>query len=474
MLDFGALPPELTSTLMYAGPGAESMLAAATAWDGLAAELQSAATSYGSVITGLANDAWVGPSSTAMATAAVPVVNWMSGAAGQARAAAGQARAAATGYEAAFAAVVAPPVIVANRAQLATLLAANIFGQHTAAIAVLETQYAQMWAQDAAAMYGYAASSAAATRLTPFTAAPQTTNPAGPAAAAAAQAVGTSAGGAQSAVTSTGLLGVIPQLLSNLGTAGTQATSGLGQFLDGGTGLSGVYSNAFNLLAGVMKFDGIGNAAMSVPNFGMVEFKTFFKPLELLPEIPKSALGAGLGGSGMAALGPAITGPTSPLAGGLIRAVTADVGTAPSVGALSVPQGWATTTPAIRLAATSLSTTSLAAAPMAADLSGVLNPAALGSLTGGALGSPGSRLINGSNVRGGTVGKGRQAPVQLDKVIAQLQKQKDSVQHWQIDEAGLDDLLEELSKKPGFHAVHLTKGPKADKPDPAPTKSQLG
>jgi PPE-repeat protein len=53
-----------------------------------------------------------------------------------------------------------------------------------------------MWAQDAAAMYGYAGSSAAATQLTPFTEPPQTTNPAGNAgqAAAVAHAVGASAG----------------------------------------------------------------------------------------------------------------------------------------------------------------------------------------------------------------------------------------------------------------------------------------
>ena len=42
-------------------------------------------------------------------------------------------------------------------------------------------------------------------------------------------------------------------------------------------------------------------------------------------------------------------------------------------------------------------------------------------------------------------GPGAESPVQLDNDIAQLQKQKDAVQHWQIDEAGLDDLLEELA-----------------------------
>ena len=64
-----------------------------------------------------------------------------------------------------------PPEIAANRTQLAQLVATNIFGQNTPAIASTEIQYAEMWVQDALAMDGYAGSSAAATKLTPFTAA---------------------------------------------------------------------------------------------------------------------------------------------------------------------------------------------------------------------------------------------------------------------------------------------------------------
>ncbi len=37
-MDFGALPPEINSGRMYSGPGCGSMLAAAAAWDGLAAD----------------------------------------------------------------------------------------------------------------------------------------------------------------------------------------------------------------------------------------------------------------------------------------------------------------------------------------------------------------------------------------------------------------------------------------------------
>jgi len=35
-------------------------------------------------------------------------------------------------------------------------IATNILGQNTPAIAATEAQYMEMWAQDAAAMYGYA------------------------------------------------------------------------------------------------------------------------------------------------------------------------------------------------------------------------------------------------------------------------------------------------------------------------------
>lgn len=61
-----------------------------------------------------------------------------------------------------------PALVTANRAELKALIASNLLGQNTAAIAAIEAQYAEMWAQDAAAMYGYATTSAAARQLTPF------------------------------------------------------------------------------------------------------------------------------------------------------------------------------------------------------------------------------------------------------------------------------------------------------------------
>ena len=195
MVDFGALPPEINSALMYMGPGSSSFQVAASAWNGLAAELQSAAQGYETTITQLASDEWNGPASAAMASAAQPYVTWLQETATQAEQAAAQAQAAVAAYEQAFAATVAPPLVAANRAETAAAVQANVFGQYTPLIAQLEAQYGQMWAQDAAAMYGYAGQSASATQVTPFATPAATTNPGGTAAQAAAvsQATGTSA-----------------------------------------------------------------------------------------------------------------------------------------------------------------------------------------------------------------------------------------------------------------------------------------
>jgi PPE-repeat protein len=184
-MDFLALPPEINSARMYSGPGSGPLIAAAAAWEGLAIELHSTAASYSSVISGIASAVWLGPSSASMAAAAAPYAAWMTTTATQAEQAAAQARAAAGAYEAAFAMTVPPAVVAANRSLTMSLIATNILGQNTPAIAASEAQYSEMWAQDIAAMDGYAGSSAAASNLTPFSPPPQTTNPAGLAAQAA-------------------------------------------------------------------------------------------------------------------------------------------------------------------------------------------------------------------------------------------------------------------------------------------------
>ena len=227
MLDFGALPPEVNSSNMFSGPGSGSLMAAASAWNQLAAELNSAALSYDKVITTLSSDEWMGPASASMAQAAEPYVAWMTSTTAKAEQAAAQARAAAAAYETALAATVPVPLVAANRAELAQLVSTNVLGQNTGAIAANEAQYGEMWAQDATAMYGYAGQSAAATKVTPFTAAPQVASPTAQAtqATATTSATATSAGTAQSTLSQ--LVSSLPSQLQSLASpaATTSATT---------------------------------------------------------------------------------------------------------------------------------------------------------------------------------------------------------------------------------------------------------
>ncbi|MCV7198863.1 PPE family protein [Mycobacterium angelicum] len=185
-MDFGALPPEINSGRMYAGPGSAPLLAAASAWDELASDLALAAAGYGSVISELTGSAWIGPASAVMVAAVGPYVAWLSATAAQAETASTQARAAAVAYETAFAMTLPPPAVAANRVLLMMLIATNLFGQNAGAIAAAEFHYAEMWAQDAAAMFGYAESAAMAAALTPFTPPPSIVGVVGAAATTAA------------------------------------------------------------------------------------------------------------------------------------------------------------------------------------------------------------------------------------------------------------------------------------------------
>jgi PPE-repeat protein len=159
---FAWLPPEINSALIFAGPGAAPLLAAATAWNGLAEDLVSSASSFFSVTSDLANGSWQGASSTAMMTVATQYVSWLSAAAAQADAASGQATAIAAAFEAALAATVQPAVVAANRALVQALSATNWFGLNFPAIMDTEAAYEQMWASDVAAMFGYHADASAA------------------------------------------------------------------------------------------------------------------------------------------------------------------------------------------------------------------------------------------------------------------------------------------------------------------------
>lgn len=168
-MNFSVWPPEVNSSLLLDGPGPEPMLAAAAAWDGIGSELSAAATAFGSLTSDLTGEAWRGPSSASMTTAAARYVDWLGGAAAQAELSATQARTAAIAYEAALSTIVDPVLIAANRSQLMSLVTSNLFGQNAPAIAAAEAAYEQMWARDVAAMSAYYSSaSATAAQLAPW------------------------------------------------------------------------------------------------------------------------------------------------------------------------------------------------------------------------------------------------------------------------------------------------------------------
>lgn len=464
---YGAFPPELNSGRMYSGPGAGSLVAAATAWQSLAAELQSAASSYASVLSSLTSGPWVGPSSIAMASAAAPYVAWMRQTAAHAAESATRATEAATAYDTAFAAHVPPAVIAENRALLAQLVTTNLFGQNASAIAANESRYGEFWAQDATAMDTYFASSAtAANNLTEFGPAPETTNEAAEPMQAAAVSSAASSPAANVANTAAAVTTTLPYSgpfsgAANLAYLYQTFVTDLFNTVPGGAGFYTAMYNAVKVPLGLTtQFNDIG----LLINFPMSQWLKFAPPIAY-GALPKDALGAGLGalGFGRGTLYSAI----GPIAG------MGNAGTL--VGKLSIPPTWATATPSVRTVAAALSAAGTEAVPAAALGEGSLfSSMGLAGMLGSALGSGGPTAVR-AGVRNRLTPikdvKDKQSPEQLNRLVAQISEKPDSVQHHNVDQEHLDALLEQLAKKPGIHAVHLKKGKQSKV---LPPDAQLG
>ncbi len=353
LFDFPLLPPEINSTRIYSGPGSTPLMTAAAAWEKLATQLQSTAAFYSSAISALISQPWQGPASASMAAAAARYAGWLTTTAAQAEQVAAQAGAAASAYEAAFAMTVPPAVVAQNRAQLASLIATNILGQNTPAIAATEAQYSEMWAQDVAAMESYASSSAAASKFTPFTTPPGTVNSAGVVrqAAAVAQAAAPAAlGGARSLT-----------------------------FLEFGE-LGGI-----DVLVGANVAVGAVNMSVSAANLARQVNRDAIADAKNPPPQKEEGGGLRLGGQARLAARPDATGRTR-------APVFAGAGRSASIGALSVPQSWATPVE-IRQLARALSTNGAGAAPVvvAEDAENPYTGMALASLAGSGMGGLAAR-----------------------------------------------------------------------------------
>ena len=184
MIDFGILPPEITSALIHSGPGAWSLIDAAAVWQELSLELEQALNGYTMELSALAA-VWQGPSSAALTEAVQPYLAWLATTAQQCQEIAASMGVVTTAFELTHWTVVHPSVVAANRTRLAALIATNFFGINLPAIAETEAEYNAMWVNNSAAMYRYAGTSLAAIKLPQFSPAPSVTNPSGTATQAA-------------------------------------------------------------------------------------------------------------------------------------------------------------------------------------------------------------------------------------------------------------------------------------------------
>ncbi|HWT48775.1 MAG TPA: PE/PPE C-terminal domain-containing protein, partial [Mycobacterium sp.] len=250
--------------------------------------------------------------------------------------------------------------------------------------------------------------------------------------------------------------------LANISTDYTDTMNGLLNSLFG-SGTSTLYSGLYNAIKVPLGFTTGFNDIGLLINFPTSQFLKFSPPIPY-GALPKDALGAGLGALGFGR-------------GTLYNAVSAGMGNAGTlVGKLSVPPSWATNTPAIRMVASALSAAGPDAVPAAAlGEGGLLSSMSGAGMLGSALGAGAPSALSRAGVRGRIKPikdlKDAHSPEKLKRLVAQISEKPESVQHHNVDQEGLDALLEQLSKKPGIHAVHLKKG---DKPQVVPSDAQLG
>jgi PPE-repeat protein len=378
MVDFGAFPPEFNSARMYAGAGSTSLTTAASAWRSLAAELNSAALGYEHVITQLSSEEWLGPASTKAAQALTPYVTWMKTTGTQAEQTASQLDAASAAFESAFASVVPPPLIAQNRALLTQALQTNVLGQNTGVIAQLESQYGQMWAQDAGTMYNYAAQSSTATKVQTFTAAPEvsTADAQAKQGSAVNSASSTAAGNASS--TTANAIQQTPKTLAAAATPAATATDPLSEgwfLLTGQTSLPTSFASFIN---GLSPFAGFAYNTEGLPYFSVGMGNSGVQIAKSTGQLGGAAASAAAAApKGLSGLGGMLGGG----AGHAAPAVAAGLGNAGSVGKLSVPALWSGAAPAVSNA-TAVPISAISAAPEAAGSGNLLGGMPLAGMGG--------------------------------------------------------------------------------------------
>jgi PPE-repeat protein len=386
-MSFSLIPPEINSALMFSGAGSGPLLEASAAWNSLAADLESTATQYQTLVTNLVTGAWLGPSSAQMASATAPYIAWLQGTAATAAQTGAQAQAAAAAYQSAYASMVPLPAIEANRTELATLVANNFLGQNTGAIATNEAEYLDMWIQDALTMDTYQVNSQAASALPAQSAAPQV------ASGAVANAAAAAATPADSSTVITGLLGDLAELF---GVAGNTGPATLGS-------------------TDIVSWLGtVATAVAADPSAALLPVQTTYymgmlssMPARMFMSSGSSSSSAATGTLAsqsdtlMANVGKFVDGKLTNVMGGVgnqLRtwgsAISASLASGHHVGGLSVPNAWHGLAPEMSRAAPVLPATSVAAPQMTHGLpSSPFSQGLMGALAGRGMSSMGSKVV---------------------------------------------------------------------------------
>jgi PPE-repeat protein len=401
-MSFMMFPPEVNSSLMYSGAGSGPLMAAASAWDELAADLEATAASYQAVLAQLTGSTWLGPSSARMAAATAPYVDWLALTSGQAAQTSAQARFAAAAYEGAFASTVPPAVIAANRALLAALVATNFLGQNTPAIAATEAHYMEMWFQDGLTMDTYATVSQQAVVLPQQTPAPTASD--GGTSANAAAAAQSTANSASSTGTNlaTALQNLFPSLSSN-----STSSNGLSSAASTALGDLGVPATAQTALNAAVA-PTVGSATSSLLPVQAAYYVTMFAsmPAKMLISMSNSMSASQAMQAGQQAMLADVTKVLDAkmktmLAGisgqmrGFGSQITAQLASAGKLGGLSVPNGWAQAAPEMVRAAPILPANSLAAPNVsAATPNSPFTQALMGALNGRGMGTQAAKTAS--------------------------------------------------------------------------------
>ncbi len=410
-MSFMMFPPEVNSSLMYSGAGSGPLMAAASAWSELAADLESTAASYQAVLAQLTGSTWLGPTSARMAAATAPYVDWLATTAGQAAQTSAQASFAAAAYEGAYASTVPPAVIAANRALLAVLVATNFLGQNTPAIAATEAQYMEMWLQDGVTMDGYAAASQQAVVLPQQTPAPSTSD--GGLSADLASAVQS----IENSVTTTlnQLSTALQGLLSGNTTAGTSANSLSTAFSSAVTNVTGATTTAQSAAATSGASTATATAAdaatTATGSIFPVQAAYYATMLASMPAKMLISLSNSMGASqAMQAGQQAMLADVQSLVDGKLKAllgsisgqmrgfgsqITAQLAGAGRMGGLSIPNGWAQAAPEMVRAAPVLPLNSIAPTQIATPLpNSPYTQALMGAMNGRGMGTQAAKTAS--------------------------------------------------------------------------------